>query len=188
MEGGGERSLGGQESLPCSLLSIGYAWWGQLWVACLLVCLFFSLCAEGDTKPMDQVGLAVPTAIPSDFPMCFACPPRLAVTFTASGHTGNELRQKAGCGHIVKIPCPSRARRPRWAPELHPALASVLLQSLEGCPPVSRQDCHYVNVCANASLWSDRLLSEVVASKAVTSLSWGPGQGHSTCCFSCSTL
>lgn len=85
---------------------------------------------RGRHKTNGPGGLAVPTAIPSDFPMCFACPPRLAVTFTASGHTGNELRQKAGCGHIVKIPCPSRARRPRWAPELHPALASVLLQSL----------------------------------------------------------
>lgn len=48
-----------------------------------------SLCVPRETqKPMDRVGLAVPTAIPSDFPMCFACPPRLAVAFTASGHTG----------------------------------------------------------------------------------------------------
>lgn len=45
---------------------------------------------------MDRVGLAVPTAIPSDFPVCFACPSRLAVTFTASGHTGMSSVRRLG--------------------------------------------------------------------------------------------
>lgn len=57
---------------------------------------FFSLCAKGGTKPMDQIGLPVPTAIPSDFPMCFACPPRLAVAFTASVHTGMSSGRRLG--------------------------------------------------------------------------------------------
>lgn len=45
---------------------------------------------------MDQVGFAVPTAIRSDFPMCFACSPRLAVAFTASGHTGMSSGRRLG--------------------------------------------------------------------------------------------
>lgn len=45
---------------------------------------------------MDQVGLAVPMAILSDFTMCFACPSRLAVAFTVSDHTGMSSGRRLG--------------------------------------------------------------------------------------------
>lgn len=59
-------------------------------------CAYFFSCAEGGTKPMDQVGLAVPMAILSDFTMCFACPSRLAVAFTVSDHTGMSSGRRLG--------------------------------------------------------------------------------------------
>lgn len=112
----GGRCLGKELGIPQSPLPIG-------WVGAALSCI------PGVCQGRDQTngrGWAH-----CDHGCLLYLPYALCVTTTADCHLHSrwphryELRQKAGCSHVVKTPCSPRPCRPHWAPQTYPAPVAV---------------------------------------------------------------